>query len=322
MILSLLWLIVGVALIIKGGDLFVTASVRLAEILKIPRVIVGTTLVSLATTSPELVVSVMASLQGEPGLAIGNALGSCICNLGLIVGVLAFLTPFSTVEKGVLRAMLGMTAMGLLAFGLTLDRVISGPEGALLLAGAAVVVSLDLVFRTKSPADVVESARPLSKGQARTSTGAGRAWGLFLVGAVMVLVGSRLLVDSATEIAAALGVPSIIIGLTVVAIGTSLPELVTAISSALKGVSDLSLGNLLGANILNIGLIMGVSGMIHPLEMTRFTQLYNFPAMILFMGLVLGVYLVAHRFGRLAGGVLLGLYALYLAGLVLFYRLA
>jgi cation:H+ antiporter len=317
--LSVLLLLLGLALIIKGGDLFVASSVRIAALLRVPRVLIGTTLVSLATTSPELVVSVTASLRGEPGLAIGNAVGSCIANIALIVGTVAVLRPVSVVPVPIRAPFWIMVGLGLLVFGMTVDLRLGFGRGIILVLLAAGYVVFDF-YRHKTGRAPEEAAEVevLEEGLAGTprfrDTGVGSTL-VFATGAAMVIVGSRFLVDSGISIAGALGVPPIVIGLTVVAIGTSLPEYVTAIVSTMKGVSDLSVGNILGANILNLGLIVGASAMIHEVEMSRVTQLYNFPVMLLVMGLLGVSLLVRRRLSRGPGGLLLGVYAAYVTGL-------
>ncbi len=318
--LDVLLLVAGLAIIIKGGDLFVGSSVRIAELAGVPRVVIGSTLVSLATTSPELVVSVTASLRGEPGLAIGNAVGSCICNIGLIIGTVGLLRTIDIHPEHVRAPFWIMLGLGLLFLPLTLDlRIGTGRGVLLLLLGLGFLLFNFWQQRRGDPVEQREAAaleRQLTTSVRFADTGLGATL-VFVLGAAMVVVGSRLLVDSGIALARGIGIPPIVIGLTVVAVGTSLPEYVTAVVSARRGVSDLSVGNILGANVLNLGLIVGASATIHEVTMSRVTQLYNFPVMLLVMA-VLGVYLLrARRLGPGAGGALLGLYAAYVAGLVL-----
>lgn len=315
---TLFWFLLGLVLIVRGGDLFVTASVRLAELLQVPRVVIGSTLVSLATTSPELVVSTLASLRGEPGLAVGNAVGSSICNLALIIGLLAVITPFCAKDRQPLPSMVAMILLGLLAFGVSVDGVIGPGEGAVLLVAATMFLgwSLQRAWKQKSRQKFDKQPVPAP----------GPGWMpvtvRFSIGAIMVLLGSRFLVDSAVDFASALGVSPILIGLTVVAVGTSLPEVVTAISAATKGVSDLSFGNIFGANILNLGLIVGLSAMIHPVTLTPFTLYFNFPVMLAVAMTVVFIYFRSARFSRRSGIFLLAFYAGYVGVLFAFSHLA
>ncbi|MEQ2006666.1 MAG: calcium/sodium antiporter [Limisphaerales bacterium] len=307
----------GLVLIIKGGDMFVAAAVRTAEFLRMPRVVIGGTLVSLTTTTPELVVSVMAGLKGESGLAVGNAVGSVICNIGLVLGVTAVLKQVDANPKALLFALLAMFGFGAALFLMTLDLSLSRTQGALLVAGGLGYFVWDFArhWRDRKPLDVAEAVAidaELSESRwAWFETKAGTAV-QFLVGAAIVVVGSKLLVDGAVGVAARLGVPSIVVGLTVVAIGTSLPELVTAITSSRQSVSDLAVGNVLGANIANLTLIVGTAAILQEVQLDRFTQLFNFPVMLAFMGLVTWMLFSAPRLTRREGIVLLVAYAHFL----------
>jgi len=314
--LNVLLLLVGLALIIKGGDLFVASSIRIAELLRVPRVLIGSTLVSLATTSPELTVSVTASLRGEPGLAVGNAVGSCIANIALVIGTVAVLQPVAVRPEPVRVPFWIMIGLGVLVFGMTGDLRLSFWHGLPLVLLAVGYVAFDFwrhrVGAVPDEADEADAVAEQLAGLQRTGLGSTL---VFAGGAAMVILGSRLLVDSGIVIAGALGVPPIVIGLTAVAVGTSLPEFVTAVASTLKGASDLSVGNILGANILNLGLIVGASAMIHEVNMSRTIQLYNFPVMLFVMGL-LGFGLIRwQRLTRFGGWALLAVYAGYVAGL-------
>jgi len=318
--LNLLLLALGLALIIKGGDLFVSSSVRIAELLRMPRVVIGSTLVSLATTTPELTVSILSGLKAESGLAVGNAVGSCICNLGLILGVMAALKHLE-VHPGALRVPFAMMlGCGLLLLLMTLGLRLSRAQGVfLLLLGAAYFV-LDFWRHPRVASAVIQAeAVALETELVTRHTWLKSGWGTalqFLAGAGLVVGGSKLLVETAVKIATAWGVPSILIGLTVVAVGTSLPELVTAVTSSRQNVSDLALGNVLGANIANLTLIVGSAAAIHDVSMSRLTHLLNFPVMLAAMLLVYAWVSSRRRITRRQGaGLLLG-YGAYLVVLV------
>lgn len=320
MLQDLLLLAFGLVIIIKGGDMFVAAAVRTAEFLRMPRVVIGSTLVSLTTTTPELVVSVMSGLKGESGLAVGNAVGSVICNLGLILGVTATLKQVDVRPQTLRLPLLAMFGFGVALFLMTLDLSLSQTQGAVLLAGGLGYFVWDLArhWRDRQPADVAEAVAidaELSESRwAWFETKAGTAL-QFLFGAAIVVVGSKLLVDGAVGVAARLGVPSIVVGLTVVAIGTSLPELVTAITSSRQSVSDLAVGNVLGANIANLTLIVGMAAVLQDVRMDRFTQRFNFPVMLAFMGLVMWMLFSDRRLTRRKGVVLLVAYVHFLVAL-------
>ena len=311
MLTDILLIAAGFALVAKGGDLFVDSSIHIGQALRIPRFVIGGTLVSLATTAPELVVSVTAASLGDSGIALGNAIGSCICNIGLIVGLVAIIMPVEVDRPDFIRRAAWMVGGGVLVVAFSWDRSMDRVYGLLLLAGAVAYLAWDL-------AGIVRSRRAgaADAGDADGAEGLGGAVGWFTVGALCVVAGSRLLVTSGQDLAAALGVPSAIIGFSIIAIGTSVPELVTGVTAARKGVPDLSLGNIVGANVLNLLLIVGLSGTIQPLQIDAFSQSYGFPWLGIFFVAVIGAVL---RFGvlrRAAGIALLLLYALYVIGLV------
>lgn len=321
MLTDLCLLVAGLALIVKGGEWFVAAAIRIAELLRMPRVVIGGTLVSLTTTAPELVVSIMAGAKGESGLAVGNAVGSCICNIGLILGVAALLRQVDVHPRALRTPLLAMFGFGVALFLMTLDLRLARWQGGLLLAAGLGYFVWDFLrhWRDRKPADVAE-ARVIEQEREATRwawfrTRPGTA-AQFLTGAAVVVFGSRWLVDGAVGLAAALGVPSIVVGLTVVAVGTSLPELVTAITSSRKSVSDLAVGNVLGANLANLSLIVGAAALIQEVSLDRLTQLFNFPALLAVMGLLLWVLLTGRRVTRREGGLLLVAYGAYLAALL------
>lgn len=311
------FLILGLCLIIKGGDLFVASSVRIAELLNIPRVVIGTTLVSLATTSPELVVSLVAGFKGESGLAVGNAVGSCMCNMCLILGIMAFIRSIG-VRPNVLK--LPLISMfffaGLLAI-LTWNLELPKIAGyALVLMGVAYFIGDFLLHRHLSKPKEIAEASSIEAEVTAGNPWLKSRWGtiaVFCVGLLMVTLGSRWLVDSATHLAEAMGIASIVIGLTIVAVGTSLPELATAISSARHNVSDLAIGNILGANVANLTLIVGSAASLNVVTMDRFVQILNFPALLLGMLIVLGMLASERQISRREGSLLIGYYFLYVA---------
>ena len=311
MLTDILLIAVGFTLVAKGGDLFVDSSIDIGRALRIPRFVIGGTLVSLATTAPELVVSVTAASMGDSGIALGNAVGSCICNIGLIVGLVAIIMPVEVDRPDFIRRAAWMVGGGVLLVAFSWDRSMDRIYGLLLLAGAVAYLAWDLAGIVRSRREGAADA-----GDADGAEGLGGAVGWFTVGALCVVAGSRLLVTSGQDLAAALGVPSAIIGFSIIAIGTSVPELVTGVTAARKGVPDLSLGNIIGANVLNLLLIVGLSGTIQPLQLDAFSQWYGFPWLGIFFVTVIGAVL---RFGllrRAAGIALLLLYALYTAGLI------
>jgi cation:H+ antiporter len=322
---ALLLLLAGLLLLVKGGDWFVTAAVRLAEFLRMPHVVIGSTLVSLATTTPEFAVSIMAGLRGEAGLAVGNAVGSVICNLGLIVGLTAVLRHVHVHWKTLRRALFTMLGLGLLLVALTWDLRLSRLSGAALVALGLGYFAWDFLdhYRNRQPATVREAVAIQTEAVGDRPFLATPAGAIlqFLGGAGVVVVGSRLLVEGAVTVAQGLGVPPLVIGLTVVAAGTSLPELITAITSSRRNVSDLSLGNVLGANIANLSLIVGAAALLQDITLDRVAQAFHLAVMLGFMAVVALFVRTGSRVTRAEGAVLLGAYIAYL-GVVLAWMLA
>ncbi len=243
--------------------------------------------------------------MGDSGIAIGNAVGSAIANIGLIVGIVALLTPV-VVDladfKARSRWMLGSAALVIIfSWNLSLPRA----YGVILFGVSLVYLTVDgiVAIRKRKTVEETPDETPLAKSLLA-----------FAVGAVMVGLGSRLLVTSDIEIASALGVPSVIIGLSIIAIGTSLPELVTA---ARKGVPDLSIGNIIGANVLNLAMITGTAAIIRPLTLLPFTRNYSFPWMMVFILLMIVMIGREGKIDKRGGGILLALYVIYIAGLII-----
>ena len=321
MITPLLLLVAGLALVVQGGSLFVAAAVRLAAFLRLPRLVIGTTLVSLATTMPELVVSITAGLRGESGMAVGNAVGSCLCNTGLILGVTAMLRRVTVDPRALRLPLIAMSGLAILLLLMTLDLSLDRWQGAVLVVlGLAWFVrdfhshwkARDRAAAAEATAEAADAAA-IGRGWFRTRPG---TIVQFLVGAAVVAVGSRLLVDGAVRIAAALAVPGLVIGLTVIAVGTSLPEFITAIASSRRAAGDLAVGNVLGANIANLTLIVGTAALFGGVTMDRLTQLLSFPVLLLFFALLLYRLLRGHDLTKREGALLLGGYLACLAALV------
>ncbi len=315
MLISIFFVVAGFALLIKGGDLFVDASIHIARILDLPRIVIGSTIVSLATTSPEMVVSVTASWLGDSGIALGNALGSTIANLGLIIGISAVLKPIAVDLTDFRRRALWMlaAASGVVFFSLFLQ--LNRVTGAILLLLAVVYLYSDyqLLVRKKQKSSHGIVLEP--KGKSSLT----KLIFTFLIGAIFVIAGSRALVFGASAIARALGIPSMIVGLTVIAVGTSLPELVTAVISARKNASDLSVGNIVGANVLNLAGITGIASVIHPLSVDPLTRNYSYFWLFLLVLTMMVFFWKKGRIQQPQGLVFILLYAFYIAGLAILH---
>jgi len=259
-ILNLLFLVAGFYFLVKGADLFVDGSSSIAKLMKIPAVIIGLTIVSIGTSLPEAAVSISASLKGSYDLSIANVIGSNMFNLLMVVGVSAIICPFF-VDRMIMKRdfpiCIGLTI--LFAFMLR-DNALSRAEAGLLFILFVGYIILLVVSALKSRSTDDEEIKVLSPAKSVF---------FIILGAAGIIAGGQLTVNSATFFASALGMSELLIGLTVVAVGTSLPELVTSIVAAKKGESEIALGNVVGSNIFNILFILGMSGIVHPLSCDR-----------------------------------------------------
>jgi len=277
-------LVIGFALIIKGGDLFVDGTVYFAEITRIPKLIIGATVISLCTTLPELMVSTIAVRTGAPDLGIGNALGSIICNTTLILGLSATVLP-AHVHKSTFRVKAAFLLASIaILFVFMLDKNINAFEGIIL----AVIMFLFFAY------SIVASKKARKYNENEETPDINRKSIItnsikFVVGVIGIIVGAWLLVENAKFIAHEIGISDQIIGLTVVALGTSLPELATTISAIVKKEFSLSVGNVIGANILNIVLILSTCSIISPSGLNVSLQTLPFFSMPIPQALVFDV---------------------------------
>lgn len=298
--MQLLVFILGLLLVVKGAEWFIAAASGIARATGVPAVIIGATLVSVATTLPELAVSVLAAATGHPEVAVGNAVGSVTANIGLILGFTMVLQG-RAVRPGLFeRSSTFMVGAGVAVMWFARDLTLSGREGAALLVLAVVFIATALRPEVR-PAG---AERP---DRAR----AGPYVPAFLAGAATVVVGSRLVVTGGVGLARALGVPEAVIGLTLVAVGTSLPELVTAVTATLKGQHDISVGNIIGANVLDLTWVTGTAALVRPLAVGPATPRLDLPVMLLFMVLLLLFGTTRHTLSRREGAVLFTLYLTY-----------
>jgi cation:H+ antiporter len=315
-----LWLLGGLVLLIVGGELLVRGAVQIAERLNISPLLVGLTVVAFGTSMPELVTSVQASLAGSPGIALGNIVGSNIANVLLILGVAALLCPIAVASRALARdGGLGVLAsVALLAVALfwTLDRLV----GVLLLL--SLVAYIVFAFRQERVSEGDHGAA-YDKAQAFTEAhppalAVSRPMGgllasmLFLgMGLGLIVTGGGVLVDAAVTLARALEVSEEVIGLTIIAVGTSLPELVTSVVAAARRQADVALGNVLGSNIYNILGIAGATAVIAPTDVPAGIATFDAPIMVAAALLLMLVARTGWRVGRREGGLLLACYAAY-----------
>ena len=317
--LTLVLLVVGLVVLVGGGELLVRGAAGLAAALGLSPLLIGLTVVSFATSAPELAVSLDATLSGNPGLAVGNVVGSNIANVLLVLGLSAVVLPLVVQTQLVRTDVPVMIGLSVLALVMALDGAIGRLDGVVLLVLLVVYVTRSvLVSRRQERAAVAErgpvpgDVRP---GRRRAVLDAV----LVAVGVGLLVLGANLLVGSATAIGTALGVSDLVIGLTVVAVGTSLPELATSVIAAVRGQRDLAVGNVVGSNIFNLGAVLGLSAVLGPdgIRLEPGAVSLDLPVMILVAVALLPVAITGAAVARWEGLLFVAYYGVYVAYLVL-----
>ncbi len=307
--LVILFFAIGLIMTVKGGDLFVDAAIWIAEKTGISSGIIGATIVSMATTLPELFVSTVASNEGFSEMAIGNAIGSYICNIAFIIGICSLIRPIKIKDK--FFGIKGTMMIGYLCifFLFSKDGFITFKEGYLLVLLQIFFVFLNILEHRRE-----STYRSKNKGKYICKKDLIKNGVKFIVGILLIIYGAHILVDSGVEIAKALRIPKQVVSLTLLAIGTSIPEFVTSIVAILKGQQNISLGNILGANIINISIVVGISTLVSDkgLIVTGHTLFTDIPMAMLVSFLFVVVGLLNKKIGRLTGLILLGAYITYL----------
>lgn len=325
-------IIIGLVLLILGGEFLVRGASALARRVGISALVVGLTVVSAATSAPELAITVGAVLRDEPGLAVGNVVGSNIVNILFILGLSALILPLA-VTRGLVRfdvpLMVGMSA-GLLL--LSLDGVIGAVDGLVLFSVVVAHTVWTITAGRRSARTPGSAAEPAPDSSAAgagggdvkppaTSTATSTAWSLLFIAAGIGLLvgGATVLVEGAVNIATSLGVSSLVVGLTVVAVGTSLPELVTSITAVRRGERDIAVGNIVGSNIFNIGVVLGLPAMISGggIPVAGSAVALDIPVMLAAAAALLPVIFTGFVVARWEGAVFFGLYLAYTGYLVL-----
>ena len=305
-------LIVAFVVLARCADLFVEAAVAVADRLGVPKLVIGIVLVSLATTAPELSVSLISALEGNPEMALGNAIGSVICDDGLALALAALLAtaPVAIQPKTFRVSALFLIAVQALAFFFVFqDYSLERWEGAVLVA--CFVGYIVLLYRLHKRGDLREAPEAEAPPAIRQAP-AWRLGILFVLGLGGIILASEFIVTSATAIALSMGIPKAVIALTLVAFGTSIPEVATCVVAARKGHGAVAVGNILGADIMNICWVAGASALANDLVLGKKEIFFMFPAMFVIVLAMLIMLRVGYRLSRWQGGVLLALYALYL----------
>lgn len=300
-----IFLVLGLVALLGGGECLVSGAVALATRFRVPPMVIGLTLVGFGTSAPELFTSLQAARIGAPGIALGNVVGSNIANILLIVGLAALLRPILVDRARLKRDGLWLGAATILGVALSLQAGIGRVSGGLLVAGLAAFLWATLRSG--------ESAAALEPGPttARALPSALR----FGAGLALTILGAVLLVDGATGIARDMGIPETVIGLTLVAVGTSLPELVTSLLAARRGHGEVALGNVIGSNIFNILGILGLTALVKPLPVDPAIALWDAWVMLGATGILIVVAWTGFRIGRREGAALVAGYLAYLVSL-------
>jgi cation:H+ antiporter len=305
--------IAGFALLIWGADRFVVGAAGAARNFGLPTLLIGLTVVAIATSAPEILVSITAALHDNAELAVGNAIGSNIANIALVLGATAIVRPMIVRSTVLRREMPALLAVTLLTVMLFLDTYLGILDGVILLAGLVLV--MQWLVRLGTQADNVDPIQEEIAAEIPSDLSTGMAMAWLALGLVVLLIGARMLVWGAHHIAVTLGVSDLIIGLTIVAVGTSLPELAVSIVSALKGEHDIALGNIIGSNMFNCLAVIGPAALIQPTGFSADILGLHLPVMIA-LTLILFVmtynFTGAGRISRLQGGALLAAFVWYI----------
>ncbi|WP_406827532.1 calcium/sodium antiporter [Microbulbifer sp. ARAS458-1] len=319
MILASLAIIAGFLLLMWSADRFVDGAAATAKHAGMPPLLIGMVIVGFGTSAPEMVVSAMAALDGSPGLALGNAYGSNIANTGLILGATALFIPLTVNSKIIHKELPLLLIITCLTAAFFWNGTLSRAEGLILLAGFFGVIGWSIYSAIKGKGDLIESGMQDNLEEHDMPLGKAIFW--VIAGLILLIISSRMLVWGAVTIAHQLGVSDLIIGLTIVALGTSLPELAATLVAAKKGQHDIAIGNVVGSNMFNLLAVVGIAGTIAPMPDVPHELITRDWPMV--MGLTIALFVFGYGFGkrqgrinRFEGGALLTAYVAYTAYLI------
>lgn len=311
MLLNILFIVVGIALVLWGADRLTDGAVAVAEKMKMPQIVIGLTIVAMGTSMPEFCVSFISALKGTSDLAVGNIVGSNIFNALLIVGVSALVAPMTIMETTVRKDIPFALVASALLLIMCLDGDISRLDAGILFVMFLIFMYMTLKGAKKQGADAEEAIE--GEGKKPMDTWLSAVW--ILVGLLCLIGGSNLFVEGATAVATNLGVSEAVIGLTIVAGGTSLPELATSVVSARKGNSGIAIGNALGSNVFNILAILGITGMITPMTLKGITYI-DLSMLVISIMLVWLFSFTKYKIERWEGAVLTAVFVGYIYSLL------
>lgn len=314
MLLSLAAVVVGIVVLVWSADRFVDGAVQVARHYNMPTFLIGMVIIGFGTSAPEMFVSAVSALQGNPQIALGNAYGSNITNIALILGITALMKPILVDKNALTREMPILLAVTALAIVQLYDLSVSRFDAILMLFVFAVVMARNIYNGKRSRVAFLENQEPIEK-----KITLGKSVFFLILGLVFLIISSRLLVWGAVSIAHYFGVSDLLIGLTIVAIGTSLPELASSIAAVRKGENDIALGNILGSNLFNTLAVVGIAGLISPMKADPEILYRDLPIMA-FLTLILIPMAFRrqkeNRINRISGFILVLCYASYIAFLI------
>lgn len=317
MLIPFIVIIIGFIVLILSADRFVAGAAAIAENMGMSPILIGLTVVSLGTSAPEILVSLNAALADQSELAVGNALGSNIANIGLVLGVTALFCPLPILPSLLKRELPILLAATFFGGFLLIDNHLGRFDGLVLLAALTIILAKLIRSQSHDPDAAKEADLEHLPHMPQK-----KAWTNFTVGLIFLILSSRALVLGATELATLLGVSTLIIGLTVVAVGTSLPELAATMACAVKGHNEIAIGNVVGSNLFNLMAVMAIPGIVNPTALNKYVLLRDYTTMGL-LTLLLACSLYAsmyagrkkttsvHRVGRRMGSLLITLYGMY-----------
>ena len=302
--LAIIAVLIGLTILVWSADIFIKGAMAVAHQLNVPSFIVGVVILGLGTSAPEIVVSVLSALQGNPELALGNAYGSNIMNIALILGLTAVVSPIVIHSRIIKRDLPLLFMITLLAAWQLRDGQLSQSDGGVLLLGLLTVLSFQIIVALREGNEKENITHTVARSESVINSLVSITFGMFIL-----ILSSRAIVWGAVELATYLGLSELIIGLTVVAVGTSLPELVASLAAARKGEHNLALGNIIGSNIFNTLGVVGVAALIAPIQADPIILSRDVWTMtlltILLVGLSTAAFISNRQLGRISGAVLL-----------------
>lgn len=319
MLITIILFLAGFVLITKGADIFINCTVEIGKKTHISELILGATIVSFATTLPELTVSMCASLNDQTTMSLGNAVGSIICNTGLILGLVAFISPFKVDRKMFISksTILLISIISLMVCGL--DGSINGSDTIVLLIILSIFMYTNYKSITNGKSIKSNSSQEVNEYTGLKSKELLNTMILFFLGLIMMVIGSKVLVESGSDIAKMIGIPEGIISLTIIALGTSLPELVSSLTAIKKKHHAISVGNILGANILNITSVIALSSIPNDIPILSQNSSIDYLFMIALVLILILPTIKSNKIYRFQGLMLLLIYGTYISTLYFMY---